>query len=100
MKDTRKNRVWSLVGALALAAGVASNRVLTHREAELSAGNAIISGNEELHDAVASPATAGLAGKPVPTSWFKTPSEHHAEIETALLGSRQRRRADRRVALQ
>jgi hypothetical protein len=83
--------------ALALTVGVASNRAFPRRRAKLPTAG------EELKDAVASPtppATVGLAGRPVPTSWFKTPAQHHAEIDSALLGSSHRRALARRVALQ
>jgi hypothetical protein len=100
MKDTRRNRIWSLAGvvALALTAGVASNRALARREASAPAPAA----TEELRDAVASPmpATAGLAGRPVPTSWFKTPEQGRAEMDSALLSSRRRRALARRVSVQ
>ena len=103
MKDTRRNRVWALAGAFvfALAAGVASKRAQTRRAAEIAA----VAGpaGEDLRDAVASPmrpATAGLAGKPVPTTWFKTPEQHRAEMDSALLSSRRRRALARRVAVQ
>ena len=92
MKDSRRNRNWTLAGVLALAvtAGVASNRALARRAERLSVAG------ENLRDAVASPrtpATAGLAGKPVPTAWFKTPEQGRAEMDSALLASRRSRRA-------
>ena len=98
MKDTRRNRIWTLAGvfALALTAGVASKHALARRSARLSV-------DEDLRDAVASPvppATAGLGGKPVPTTWFKTPEQHRVEVDSALLSSRRRRALARRVALQ
>lgn len=96
MKDTRRNRIWTLAGVvvLALTAGVASNRALARRSARVAV-------DEDLRDAVASPpATAGLAGKPVPTTWFKTPDQRKSEIDTALLSSRRRRALARRVAVQ
>lgn len=99
MKDTRRTRLWALAGAFALAltAGVvARRRAMKDTTPVLSAG-------EELRDAVASPmppATAALAGRPVPTSWFKTPDQHRAEMETALLSSRRRRALARNVSLQ
>jgi len=96
MKDTRRNRIWTFAGifALALTVGVASNRaVLRHRVSPPS--------DEELRDAVASPpATAGLAGRPVPTTWFRSPEQRKSEIDTALLSSRRRRALARRVAVQ
>jgi len=98
MRDTRRNRIWTLTGvfALALTAGIASKQALARHEARVSVG-------EDMRDAVASPtppATAGLAGKPVPTTWFKTPAEHKVEIDSALLSSRRRRALARRVAVQ
>lgn len=102
MKDTRRGRIWALAGVVgfALAAGVAAKRTQTRREAEVPAAAPAA---EELRDAVASPirpATAGLAGRPVPTSWFKTPEQHRAEMDSALLSSRRRRALARRVAVQ
>lgn len=98
MKDTRRNRAWALAGAVvfAVAVGFASKRARTRREPAAAAG-------EDLRDAVASPirpATAGLAGKPVPTSWFKTPEQVRAEMDSALLSSRRRRALARRVSVQ
>ena len=96
MRDTRRNRIWSFAGvfALALTAGVAANRWTSKRQPAFSA-------EADLHDAVASPpATAGLAGKPVPTTWFKTPEQRKSEIDTALMSSRRRRALARRVAVQ
>jgi hypothetical protein len=103
MKDTRRTRTWTLAAVIALAAtaGVASKRTLERREARVAAVPA--AAGEELRDAVASPmtpATARLAGKPVPTSWFKTPQEQRAETDTALLSSRRRRAFARRAAAQ
>ncbi|MFI5345443.1 MAG: hypothetical protein ACHQ51_03625 [Elusimicrobiota bacterium] len=102
MKDTRRTRIWTLTGvvALTLAAGAVSKRNMTRREGRVPA--AAFAAESGLRDAVASPmtpATAGLAGKPVPTSWFKTPEQHHADIDAALMSSRRRRLA-RRVAVQ
>ena len=98
MKDTRKNRIWTLAGvfALALTAGVASKQMVSRRSARIAV-------DENLRDAVASPtppATAGLAGKPVPTTWFKTPAQHKVEVDSALMSSRRRRAIARRVAVQ
>jgi hypothetical protein len=96
MKDTRRNRIWTLTGvvALALTAGVASNRALARRSVRIAV-------EVDLRDAVgAPPATAGLAGKPVPTTWFKTPAERKSEIDSALMSSRRRRALARRVAVQ
>lgn len=96
MRDTRRNRIWTLAGvfALALTAGVMTDRALSRRQARISA-------EEDLHDAVAAPpATAGLAGRPVPTSWFKSPEERKSEIDMALMSSRRRRALARRVAVQ
>jgi hypothetical protein len=96
MKDTRRNRIWTLTGvvALALTGGVMSNRMLARRSARVSA-------DEDLRDAVASPpATAGLAGRPVPTTWFKTPAERKSEMDSALLSSRRRRALAQRVSVQ
>ena len=78
--------MWTIVGlfALAMTAGIYSNYALARR--------ALV--NEDLRDAVASPvlpATAGLAGRPVPTSWFKTPAQRRVEMDSALLSSRRRR---------
>ena len=87
------------VFALALTAGVASNRAVARRA---SRGPASAAG-EDLRDAVASPtppATLGLAGRPVPTTWFKSPAQRRAEIDSALLGPRRPRSLARRVALQ
>jgi hypothetical protein len=97
MKDTRQNRTWTLAGviALALTAGVAANQALARRPAPLAV-------EDGLRDAVASPtppATVGLAGRPVPTTWFKNPAQQHSEIDAALLASRNRRALARRVAL-
>jgi hypothetical protein len=97
-KDTRQNRIWTLAGvfALALTAGVASKRALARQAARVSV-------DESLRDAVASPtppATAGLAGRPVPTSWFKTPAQRSVEMDSALLSSRRRRALARRAAVQ
>lgn len=94
MNAARRERFWTAAGVLALAltVGAVSSRGLHAR-----AGRApdIAAADEGLRDAVASPssapATAGLAGKPVPTSWFKTPEQHHAEMDSALLSSRRRR---------
>jgi hypothetical protein len=99
MKDTRRTRMWTLAGviALSLTAGVASRRALARRAASAPVSF------EELRDAVGSsmpPATAGLAGKPVPTTWFKTPAQHKVEIDSALLSSRRRRALARRVSVQ
>lgn len=98
MKDTRRNRIWTLTGvfALALTAGIASKQAVSRRASRLVV-------EDDLRDAVASPtppATAGLAGKPVPTSWFKTPAQHKSEVDSALLSSRRRRALARRVAVQ
>lgn len=96
MRDTHRNRIWTLAGvfALALTVGVMTDRALSHRQARISV-------DEDLHDAVAAPpATAGLAGKPVPTSWFKSPEQRKSEIDTALMSSRRRRALARRVAVQ
>jgi len=82
------------VFALALTAGVMADRALNRRPSRISV-------DEDLRDAVAAPpATAGLAGKPVPTSWFKSPEQRESEIDTALLSSRRRRLLARRAALQ
>ena len=92
MKETRRDRVWTYAGlfALALTLGVASKRTVLRREARIPA---VVEAGEELRDAVASTArpTAGLAGRPVPTSWFKTPEQHRVEMDSALLSSRRRR---------
>jgi hypothetical protein len=96
MRDTRRNRIWSLAGvfALALTVGVFSSRSTARRSARVEA-------EADLHDAVAAPpATAGLAGRPVPTTWFKTPEQRKSEIDTALMSSRRRRALARRVAVQ
>jgi hypothetical protein len=96
MKDTRRGRIWTLTGvvALALTGGVMTNRMLARRSARVSV-------DEDLRDAVASPpATAGLAGRPVPTTWFKTPTQRQAEMDSALLSSRRRRALAQRVAAQ
>jgi hypothetical protein len=87
MRDTRRNRLWALAGvfALALTAGIATKRAAARRDARLTASG------EELRDAVAAPSTVGLAGRPVPTSWFKGPAERRAEIDSALMGSRPHR---------
>jgi hypothetical protein len=89
MKDTRENRVWTLAGviALALTAGLAANQAGVRRSAPIAV-------EEGLRDAVASPmrpATIGFAGRPVPTSWFKTAAQQHSEIDAALFASRNRR---------
>ena len=102
MKDTRRNRIWTLVGVVsfAVAAGAASKLTLARREARIPAAS--FAAETDLRDAVASPmtpATAGLAGKPVPTSWFKTPEQRHKDIDAALMSSRRRSLA-RRVAVQ
>jgi hypothetical protein len=99
MKDTRSARVWSLLGvcALAVTAGIASHQTLARRRARVVVA-------DEMRDAVAEPSTpsiARLGGKPVPTTWFKTPDSHRAEMDSALLSSRRRRAlAARRVAVQ
>ncbi len=99
MKDTRRARVWTLLGvcALAVTAGIASHATRARRQESAAP-------SEELRDAVASPAAptvARLGGKPVPTTWFKTPDAHRAEMDSALLSSRRRRAlALRRVAVQ
>lgn len=90
--------MWTLAGvfALALTAGIASKRASSRHAARVTV-------DEDLRDAVASPtppATAGLAGKPVPTTWFKSPAQHKNEIDSALLSSRRRRALARRVAVQ
>jgi hypothetical protein len=106
MKDTRRARIGILasVVCLALTAGVASRVNLARREARAAAlAESVFAAESDLRDAVASPvmpATAGLAGRPVPTSWFKTPAQHRIEIDTALLSSRRRRALARRVAVQ
>ena len=97
MKDKRRNRIWTLAGvfALALTAGGASNRAHARQAARTAV-------DEDLRDAVASPttpATAGLAGRPVPTSWFKTPEQYRVEIDLALLSSRRRRALARAVVV-
>ena len=86
MKDTRRSWIWTLTGvvALALTAGIAANRALAVRETRMPV-------EENLRDAAASPTTAGLAGKPTPTCWFKTPAQRLGEIDSALLSSRRRR---------
>jgi hypothetical protein len=93
MNDTRGARLWTLLSVcvLALTAGAASQFVLRHRETSATVAPAA----EELRDAVASPMppTAGLAGRPVPTKWFKTPEQKRAEMYAALLSSRRRRPA-------
>jgi len=99
MKDTRRARVWSLVGVVALAvtAGIASRRQLARREAAVAAPAA----GEDLRDAVAAPALARAAGRPAPSPWFKTPELRRVEMDAALLSSRRRRAlAARRVAVQ
>ena len=93
--------MWTLAGVIALAAtsGVAVDRALAHREARVPA--APIETDEGFRDAVASPvapATVGLAGRPVPTTWFKTPAQHRIEVDMALLSSRRRRMLAHRVA--
>lgn len=103
MKDTRRARILTLAGAvvLALTAGAASKRLLEKREASVAA--VPLAAEQDLRDAVASPAmpsTAGLGGKPVPTSWFKTPAQQRGEIDAALMSSRRRRALARRVAVQ
>jgi hypothetical protein len=96
-KRARLTGLWTVLGAcaLALAVGTVSRRQ-TPKTSAFPAG-------EELRDAVASPAmppTAALAGRPVPTSWFKAPSQRKAEMDSALLSSRHRRALARRVAVQ
>lgn len=99
MKDTRRARVWTLLGvcALAVTAGIASHQTLARRRARAVAF-------DDMRDAVAEPAAptiARLGGKPVPTTWFKTPDAHRAEMDSALMSSRRRRAlAARRVAVQ
>jgi hypothetical protein len=93
MKDTRRGRLWTLLGVvtLALTAGVAVDRSFARRSARVGV-------DEDLRDAVAAPpATAGLAGRPVPTTWFKTPAERRSAIDSALLSSRRRRALARRA---
>jgi hypothetical protein len=98
MKDARRSRIWTLAGvfALALTAGVAARRNLQKRAPREPA--APFAGGEDLRDAVASPAppaTAGLGGRPVPTSWFKTSAQSRVEMDSALLSSRRRALARR-----
>ena len=93
--------MWTLAGVVALAvtAGVAADRALAHREARSPIAS--LESEEVFRDAVASPvapATMGLAGRPVPTTWFKTPAQHRIEVDMALLSSRRRRMLARRVA--
>ena len=85
--------MWTLAGVIALAvtSSVAVDRALAHREAR-AAVESVTPAN--FRDAVASPiapATVGLAGRPVPTTWFKTPAQHRLEVDMALLSSRRRR---------
>lgn len=100
MKDTRRSRAWTLFAVCVLAgtAGLASRGLAARRGAPAAPPA------EELRDAVASPATpavARLGGKPVPTTWFKTPDAKHADLDSALLASRRRRAlAARRLAAQ
>jgi hypothetical protein len=89
MKDSRRGRIWTITGlfAFALTAGAFSNRALARRAARASL-------EDDLRDAAASPvppATAGLAGRPVPTSWFKASAQRRIEMDSALLSSRRRR---------
>jgi hypothetical protein len=102
MKDTRRARIWTLLAAVAFAAavGVASKKTLARRDARVAAATA--GADEGLKDAVAAPlpATVSVAGKPMPTSWFKTPGERRAEMDSALLAGRRRRALARRVSVQ
>jgi len=89
--------MWTLAGvfALALTAGVAANGAHARVAARASV-------DPDLRDAVASPlppATVGLAGRPVPTAWFKTPAQQRGEVDAALFASRRRRAAAPRVAV-
>lgn len=99
MKDTRRTRTWTLVAvtALALGAGVASTALSARRAPRIAV-------ETDLRDAVAAPVTAppiaALAGRPVPTVWFKAPSSRAAELDARLLSSRRARANARRVAVQ
>lgn len=98
MKDTRRSRTWTLfaVCALAATAGLASRGARARRSERVAPPPV-----EELRDAVAAPSVARLGGKPVPTTWFKTPDSRRAEVDSALLSSRHRRGlAARRLAAQ
>jgi hypothetical protein len=99
-KRARLTGLWTVAGACALALGVGMTAKRTAPAAAAAASSPAIS--EDLHDAVAAPVappTAALAGRPVPTSWFKAPSQRKAEMDSALMSSRRRRLA-RRVAVQ
>jgi hypothetical protein len=84
--------------ALAVTSGVAADRALSRRQARETVETVT---TEDLRDAVASPtapATAGLAGRPVPTTWFMSPAQHRIQVDTALFASRRRRMLAQRVA--
>ncbi len=93
MQDTRAIRIVSLVGvcSVALAVGASSKWLLAKRgEGALVP---IVSPDEDLRDAVASPSMsiARVGGKSVPAAWLKNPQQHRADMTGALWASRRRR---------
>ncbi|NNN05450.1 MAG: hypothetical protein HKL90_06080 [Elusimicrobia bacterium] len=103
MNDARSSRMWTLLGLAALFAtvGVYSR----HRIARPSADASPVFADADLRDAVAEPApipaaSFGALGRPVPASWFSTPSSRRAELDRQLLSSRRRRGMAQSVSLQ
>lgn len=91
MKTDRGARAWALAGTAALIATlvVGAKQIQARRAAQAAAV-------EDLRDAVAQPtpapvAAARVAGKTVPSVWFKSPEKRRAEIDDALMSSRRRR---------
>lgn len=101
-KRARLTALWTVAGTLAVAfVAKTASRPSPERRAEMAA-EAAFKAEADLRDAVGSPvvpATAALAGRPVPTAWFKTPDQRKVEMNSALLSSRRKRLA-RRVAVQ
>jgi hypothetical protein len=95
-KRARLTGLWTVLGACALVLAVGNF-------AKRPATAAAVSAGENLRDAVAAPVappTIAVAGRPVPTTWFKAPSQRKAEMDSALMSSRKRRALARRVAVQ
>ena len=103
MNDARSPHVWTLLGLAALfaTAGIYSRRMFARPSAEAPA----VLADADLRDAVAEPApmhaaSFGTLGRPVPASWFSTPSSRRAELDRQLLSSRRRRSLAQSVSLQ
>ncbi len=103
MNDARSSRMWTLLGLAALVAtvGVCSRRMLARPSADAATAFA----DADLRDAVAEPApmpaaSFGTLGRPVPASWFSTPSSRRAQQDRQLLSSRRRRAVAQSVSLQ